>query len=688
MSQRIVRRRIKAPDAPALGAVETVSTTELRVLLDRRASGPTRIDRYQLQRALSGGSWSTIAESIGIFGSDNDYEDTGLAPSTTYFYRCRAIDTTGRVSEWSLTSGTTAAAVNQGPAFTTAPASASFSSSGGVVQFTAVDPEGGAITYSLYATRTGVTINASTGLVTATSAAQGTSADIVVQATDPLGAYARATCLLTVAATSGVATYVIPASTSARTLNGGSSAGWSAFGPNRAPAGGDVIEFAAGSHNTLTLSNLVGSAGNPIIVRPATGALVTLTSTSSSFRWNVNNCQYLTIDGATSNAGASIPIAGAPHRCGFKMIGTGNCTAWIKFGITSRLPKSITIQYVEIAGSNTTGTCIMYNDDTGNRVRDYPNQWREDLAIRYNYFHNAGGLYIGGNYECDETGGLEVPCRRTTIEYNRIVNATEECLGLKQHWEGPNYVRYNWFEGSGRDSVGSSIDQRNAVSLQNSTVKFYGNLIFNSGQGNTAQGAGMGPSGIVLVANNGPDVTGVPNAGSGVPASAYSSYGPFPFNDIEIYNNVIVDSAWHGIQSSLGTLNNNKGPGVTTLVPQMLKVYNNTICTNQDAGVRVAAASAVVAGSSIDNNICIGNGSAFSGYAPTLAGSRNKTSGDTVASLFVDPTAGAYANRDYHLTKAVPVAGGSALGTTVATTDLDGDTRVLATADMGAYEYP
>lgn len=394
----------------------------------------------------------------------------------------------------------------------------------------------------------------------------------------------------------------------------------------------------------------------------------------------------MTINGATTNAAASIPISGAPSRCGFKMNGAGNCTAWIKFGMTTRLPKSVTIQYVEIAGSNTTGTCVMYHDNSGNRMANFPNQWSEDLVLRYNYFHNAGGLYIGSNYECDETGGLEAPCRRTTVEYNRVVNATEECLGLKMHWEGPNYVRHNWFEASGRDSVGSSIDQRNAVSIQCSTVVLHDNVIVNSGQGNTAQGAGMGPSGVVIVANNGPDVTGVPSAGSGVPGSAYSSYGPFPYFDIEIFNNIIVDNAWHGITSSLGTTNGNKGPGVVNLVPQKLKVYSNTICTSQLAGVRIAAASAVVSGSFIRNNILLGNASgALAGYASNIAGD-NLTSGDTVASLFVAP-ASAYASRNYHLTRSVPVGAGSVLGTDVATTDMDGDTRVLASADMGAYEY-
>jgi hypothetical protein len=39
MARRIVHRRIVRPDAPALGPVLTISSSELRVMLDRRATG-------------------------------------------------------------------------------------------------------------------------------------------------------------------------------------------------------------------------------------------------------------------------------------------------------------------------------------------------------------------------------------------------------------------------------------------------------------------------------------------------------------------------------------------------------------------------------------------------------------------------------------------------------------------------
>ena len=113
--KRIVKRRITGPDAPALGPVLTISSTALTVTLDRPASGPTQIDRYELER-YNGAAWVQIASGLSIFGASNQYADSSLTASTAYQYRCRAVDTTERASEYSYSGGTTSAgAANQAP---------------------------------------------------------------------------------------------------------------------------------------------------------------------------------------------------------------------------------------------------------------------------------------------------------------------------------------------------------------------------------------------------------------------------------------------------------------------------------------------------------------------------------------------------------------------------------------------
>ena len=106
----IVKRAITQPEAPALGDVYSVSTTSLAIPLDRPASGPTQIAEYVLDRRLYGAaSFVEVARGLAIFGANNVYTDTGLAEDSQYEYRCKAVDTTGRESEWCAPSfGTTA----------------------------------------------------------------------------------------------------------------------------------------------------------------------------------------------------------------------------------------------------------------------------------------------------------------------------------------------------------------------------------------------------------------------------------------------------------------------------------------------------------------------------------------------------------------------------------------------------
>jgi titin len=69
------------------------------------SSSPTEIDlswtavthatTYKLERSLDNATWTTLAPSPALAGTDHAYADTGLSSGTTYFYRISAVNAVG-----------------------------------------------------------------------------------------------------------------------------------------------------------------------------------------------------------------------------------------------------------------------------------------------------------------------------------------------------------------------------------------------------------------------------------------------------------------------------------------------------------------------------------------------------------------------------------------------------------------
>lgn len=565
-----------------------------------------------------------------------------------------------------------------------------------------------------------VTVGRTTGLVTIPAGLAVGSYSLVVRLSDGHGGTADHTFTFRVSATAQ-ATFTVSlingVITTKRVSTGATvQTGVPINGTTIGAAPGDIIEIKSGSYSAFGLKSLRGTASNRITVRVQPDGIVYLTSTATGFRFVGSDCQYLTLDGATTNPAANLPIVHlpSPYRCGLVMNGTGKCTAWVKWmhEKTGYLTKGITVQYLEIAGSNNAGICMDTNDHTSDAIYFFPNQWREDFTLRYCYFHDAGGCYLGTNYLCNEyEWGLEVPHRRTTVEYCRIVNTDQECCTLKKHWQGPNYVRYNWFERSGRRTT-NDPPQRGIGGLQNSTAIVHDNFILYSARGQSGY-AQAGEYGHGAHAYYGPGKTGIVSAGNytvngvtkPVPKSSYDQYpSSIPHWEVEYYNNVIVDAAEAGIQVSQLSISDSpdRNGGVTSLPAMLYKIYNNTVI-NCGRGVKAgggiagssgiscdSAAGATASGSFVRNNISLENaGGGLGGSAATLGANLNKVTyvgGETLATLFESPSDTAYKDRSYRLLKAVAVAAGSTLGTNVARTDIAGAARTLSSADMGAYE--
>lgn len=144
----IVHRRVIDPSPPVLAAALTLSETSLGIVLQTDAAGTFPIVSYSLQRSTDAATWGEIASGANVFASGGTYTDAGLTVSTTYYYRCRATDTTGRVSGYGYTSGYTAPPPNAAPVWQEGWTLSIQAGSSASVAGYASDPNGDAITFA------------------------------------------------------------------------------------------------------------------------------------------------------------------------------------------------------------------------------------------------------------------------------------------------------------------------------------------------------------------------------------------------------------------------------------------------------------------------------------------------------------------------------------------------------------
>lgn len=105
----LIKRKLEGPSIPELGQPTSVTFDSVTLPVVRPSTGPAALASYELQRSLDGTTWSAIATGPSIFGNPAaQYVDGGRAALTTYYYRARATDVAGRVSDYCApVSGTT-----------------------------------------------------------------------------------------------------------------------------------------------------------------------------------------------------------------------------------------------------------------------------------------------------------------------------------------------------------------------------------------------------------------------------------------------------------------------------------------------------------------------------------------------------------------------------------------------------
>ena len=639
----IVHRRIVGPDAPALGPVLTISSTALTVTLDRPASGPTSIDRYELER-YSGSAWVQIASGLSIFGATNQYADSSLTASTAYQYRCRAVDTTERSSEYSYSTGTTSAgAANQAPVWSSVPTIDINAGSTVDISGYASDPDGDQLVFSKVSSTNPPTMTMSATGVMSIGAATPAGAQSMVVKADDGAASTNKTINLNVSVPSTGATFTVAPGT----------ATYDAAVAGVQPGDTIIVQaFANGTRGPLKFQNVNGTAAAPIYIKNPSGQQVTIRSSSnaSGFRFHVASGHDYVIDG--SNGMPAWDRNNPSGKCGFKVTYSSTATASSKDNPTAfvqigGLCHDVVIKRIEVQGGYTQfasrGIGIQLNDHAQSRTA-YPGVYWENIEVTENFVNQTGnsGMYLGGNYSQDD-----LPWKNVEVHDNVVTNGGQDGMTCKGWWSGTNLVHDNLIDTTGRDTA--NPDQRVGISVFFGQANLYNNTILDASVGGVTQS----PHGIMYWVKDGP-----------TPGQTETGYGTFNVFTVACYNNVIARAAVSGIRVG-------HQAGKTPYAPS---IYNNTVVSSGSYGIHVTDSSSGL----VRNNIALNNNGAGAEISSDVTTADNLITG-TLASVFVAP-----GSDNYHLSGEQAAVNGA--GTDISATDIEGTSR-SGTASKGAYEY-
>ena len=491
--------------------------------------------------------------------------------------------------------------------------------------------DGLAVTYGLVSPPTGYSMT-SGGVLTA----GGASAALTLRLTASNGLYADHTFAMTVSQTGSAATYVIPASTAARTLNGGSAPGWSAFGPNRVPTGGDIIELAAGTHGKLDFVGLTGtSPSNRIRVRNGNGRVTVRGNAINMVEYD--DCTYVDFD--FSNAGQTYGLlieatsSSSQYDKAIKAEGRNRYVRWAHFECDGK--QSAFTSAVQPIG--------FFGHQQTDMMASSPGVFQQDhIVVEHFYIHHMAGegAYFGPNFS---SGAC--PLRNIEVAYGVVEDCGRDGIQGKGWYEGDNSIHDNVIRRCGRNTADTQAGQRFGISISSGKADFYNNQIYDSGE-----------SGIQIYTQNGPASGG-----------SFNGFGPYTSFECAVFNNLIVKS---------GVIDNapvNTGHGITVgasgsdLVLPSVKSYSNTIVGSEGNGINYGSNAL---GGWARNNVLVNNAGGATSMGGGSTAANNKTSGSLAA--------------DYRLTAEDAAVG--TLGVDIAATDLDGVSRT-GTASKGCYEY-
>jgi hypothetical protein len=306
------------------------------------------------------------------------------------------------------------------------------------------------------------------------------------------------------------------------------------------PAGSTVC-IPAGTRGALLLKNFKGTAAKPIVIINNGGKVVFLVSTTASYAFKTQNCQYFKILG---NGDKSVTY-------GFDVVG-GN------IGMTmDDLSSDFEIANVEVRNAAFAG--IMAKTDPSCDVATQRGHFTmSNIAIHDNYVHKTGGegFYIGNSFYADGVSlacGTVLPHDVTNLKlYNNRADSTG-CEGIQ---------------------VGAAVS---GAEIYNNTVSNPGIAPFASGQNNGIQiGEGTGGKCYNNLIKNAP--------GNGIIVLG--------LGDNLVCNNYILNPGGHGIFAD-----SRYTPGLH------FQFINNTIVSPGQNGIRLN--SEIIPMNIVINNVIV-----------------------------------------------------------------------------------
>lgn len=531
--------------------------------------------------------------------------------------------------------------------------------------------------------------------------------------------------MVTVGINSQPADFIIP-----RLTGGNATTSWSGAtlrapltgGAARKVQGGDVIEFEGGTWRPIVLTDIIGTAADPITIRcPNNDQVIFRRSapSGSGFVVQWKNCRYCIVDGETTFSG--VPVTRDGKRHGFKwMYANGssntnkdNPTALCKFkGLLSNpvlgspysVPHHMKFRFCHFdmgwsatapsLSGDTGGICFDSNDHNYERS-NFPGQYQEEMVFEEFLAENTGGeaTYFGGNpYTAygQEYPDATPPLRGIRCRNFMVYNTGGQAIQIKSAFGGVGGGD-NPGENSVHDgiiirctaSLGPATNGTPAIALNSSKVDVY-NMWF--------EGCGVGCIGV--------NVSEGTNIGFPDPSTDFK---------VRIYNCVMVDNnrldTGNGIRVSSftgGTTNppysvNNK-PKLPAAYKPDVHIFCNTILRHV-GGPAIKYETSGGSGGSIENNLAVASGAISGG--PITPGSSN----DEVASqtgVFLDPAgdtnyadvAAHLATFDLQLAVPRPCLGSQGSGTPsgwadlvdIPADDFGHTTRVMPGSNIGAYD--
>jgi hypothetical protein len=477
------------------------------------------------------------------------------------------------------------------------------------------------------------------------------------------------------APSTGIATWVIPATSSTITFDGNVTTHPGVTGPSRAAQSGDIIELNPGTHGRRNFVNIIGTSVNRVRIRNGSGGQAVMRSPSlmvGSFVNTVKNCHHCDFIGDNSNSAPLHPTVPGV-RLGFKFMYSSAAqaqsglrdapTALLKLQATNSTSKpssDCTFSHFECDGGWHENPAQSFADDgIGVQLQDQsvlmsanPGVFQENIKLLNFVWRNCEGEggYLGPNYAL----GV-VPLRNIEVAYGYTDMTGGDAINAKSWFEGNNSIHDCIVERAARDTTPSGTP--GCIALLSSAATVYNCVVKDGG---VVGGPANNGHGIRFYVQNGPPASSSPAAG----------YPTYPTLAATVYNCVslrarVADGITAGSQSS------------STLSKQVVKIYNCTTLDNADEGISVG--SQAHSTSFVRNCISLGNATQIN--AGSFSQVANTTTG-TPSSIFVN-----YANDDLHLTAPIAVTGTP--GVDVATFDIEGKSRPQgATSDRGAYEYP